>query len=507
VSAADLSAHVIKGEHAMAFRVGQTYRQFQCSNGCPCGDPQEWASLLSRRGFIAAGVGAPVVFAGAGASSAAGGQIDASGAKSRIPPEAAKRIAAAVDADNERLVAIFKDIHQNPELGFMEVRTAKIVADALAALGCEVKTGIGKTGVVGILRNGDGPTVMYRADMDANAVEEATGLPYASKVRVMRDDGAESPVGHMCGHDAHVTWMLGAAKVMAENTALWRGTLVFVGQPAEEPIMGAKAMIDDGLYDRHGVPVPDHLIALHTALIPTGMLAAKPGVVMAGTDQIDVTFHGVGGHGSMPQYAKDPVIMGALAVVEYQMILSRVLNPLDAAVLTVGSFQAGSDNNVIPPSALLKLNTRFFDLKVREQMIEGVKRINDGIATTYGIKEDKLPSMVMKGHSPPLVNSDSLVERLHPALFNLVGRTHVVTDNPPATGSEDAHLLKGDHPDVGLAFLIVGVADPKLFTGDMVKELKLPFAAHNPDFRVDLNAIPLGAKVGALSVLELMVKA
>ncbi len=492
----------------MVFRVGPTYRALACANGCPCGDPQEWAGLLSRRGFIAAGVAAPVVFAGAGSSSAAGAQGDASSpAQSCIPPELAKRIATAIDADNDRLVAIFKDIHQNPELGFMEVRTAKIVADALGGLGYTVKTGIGKTGVVGIMQNGDGPTVMYRADMDANAVEEATGLPYASKVRVMRDDGSEAPAGHMCGHDAHVTWMLAVAKFMAENKPLWQGTLVFVGQPAEELILGAKAMIDDGLYERHGVPAPDHLIALHTAPIPTGMLAAKPGVVMAGTDQIDVTFHGIGGHGSMPQYAKDPVIMGALAVVEYQMILSRVLNPLDAAVLTVGSFQAGSDNNVIPRDALLKLNLRFFNLKVREQMIAGVKRINDGIATTYGIHEDQLPSMVMKGFSPPLVNSDGLVAKLHPALFNLVGEANVVTNNPPATGSEDAHLLKGDHANTEVAFLIVGVADPALFTGDMVKELRLPFAAHNPDFRVDLNAIPLGAKVGALSVMELMAKA
>jgi amidohydrolase len=492
----------------MAFRVGGTYQQYNCSNGCLCGNPEQWAGMLSRRRFLAAGASTSMLLAAAESTASPLATPDNAPplVKSAVPPDVAKAFAAAIDADADRLVAIYKDIHQHPELGFMEVRTSKIVAAELESLGFAVTTGIGKTGVVGVMRNGDGPTVMYRADMDANAVEEASGLPYASKVRVQKDDGTEAPVAHMCGHDAHVTWMLGVAKAMANAKHAWSGTLVLVGQPAEELILGARAMVDDGLYAKHSVPVPDHLIALHTAPIPTGVVAVRGGTVMAGTDQIDVTFHGVGGHGSMPQMTKDPVIMGALAVIEYQMILSRVLNPLDAAVLTVGSFQAGSDNNVIPENALLKLNLRFFDLKVRDQMIAGIQKINNGVATTYGMPEERMPSMVMKGFSPPLVNTESLVAKLHPALKAMLGEKNVATEFPPATGSEDAHILSGDNPNVEIAFLAVGIADPSLFTEELVKEKRLPFSVHNPDFRVDLNAIPLGAKVGVLSVLELMVK-
>ncbi|HXZ16083.1 MAG TPA: amidohydrolase [Roseiarcus sp.] len=493
----------------MAFGVGLKYQQFNCSNGCLCGNPEQWAGVLSRRKFLAVSAATPMLLTASESSGATAQSSDeaAAASKSRIPPGLSKAIAAAIDADADRLVGIYKDIHQHPELGFMEVRTSDIIAKQLKALGFEVTIGIGKTGVVGALRNGEGPTLMYRADMDANAVEEATGLPFASRVRVQRDDGTEAPVAHMCGHDAHVTWMLGMARAMASAKDAWSGTLILVGQPAEELILGARAMVDDGLYSRRLVPVPDHLVALHTAPIPTGVVAARGGTIMAGTDQIDVTFHGIGGHGSMPQLTKDPVIMGSMAVVQYQMILSRVLNPLDTAVLTVGSFQAGSDNNVIPENALLKLNLRFFDLKVRDQMIAGVKTINDGIGTTYGMPEERMPAMVMKGFSPPLVNTESLVEKLKPALREMLGERNVATEFPPATGSEDVHILKGDNPNVEMAFIAVGIADPALFTEDLIKARRLPFSPHNPDFRVDLAAIPLGARIATLSVMELMVKA
>lgn len=236
-------------------------------------------------------------------------------------------IETSIAKDQGRLIEIFKDIHQNPELGFMETRTAGIVEKELKSLGYEVKTGIGETGVVGILKNGNGPTVMYRADMDANAVKETTGLPYASTKVVKRDDGSETPVMHACGHDAHVTWMLGVAKLMAEHKDLWKGTLIMVGQPAEEPILGAEAMVNDGLYTTHGVPKPDYLFGLHTAPVGVGLVAAATGVRMAGTDQIDITFHGVGGHGSMPNLTKDPVVMAASAVMQYQAIVSRGIDP------------------------------------------------------------------------------------------------------------------------------------------------------------------------------------
>lgn len=417
------------------------------------------------------------------------------------PPAVSTRINAEIDADNARLTDIFKDLHQHPELGFQERRTAGIVAKELAALGFEVKTGIGKTGVVGIFKNGAGPTVMYRADMDANAVEEATGLPYASKVKV-----GDIPVAHMCGHDAHVTWLLGMAKALVSAKADWSGTLVLVAQPAEEPITGAKAMVDDGLYTRHGVPVPDFFIGMHTAPGPVGSVACAPGVRMAGTDQIDVTFHGVGGHGSMPQMAKDPVVMGAMAVMEYQVIISRVVDPQETAVLTVGSFQAGRDNNVIPDTALLKLNLRFFSPAVREQMITAIRSINNGIAKTYGMPEDKMPEMVEKGGSTPLVNDPALVARLQTPLKSLLGEKGLITDMPPATGSEDVHLLLGEHTEVPFAFLLVGVADPAVFAKARAEGKFVPYSAHNPNYIVDLAAIPLGTKVATAAMLELLQK-
>ncbi|WP_290684585.1 MULTISPECIES: amidohydrolase [unclassified Haematobacter] len=488
----------------MAHDLGRKYRAQKFTNGCVCPEDDASGLALSRREVLMAGTAAaaaPMVLASlTGEAAAQQAPVPAT----KVTPELADRIKTAIDGDGPRLVGIFKDIHQNPELGFMEMRTAKIVADELGTLGYEVTTGIGVTGVTGILRNGDGPVVMYRADMDANAVEENSGFDYASKVRVKREDGVEVPVAHMCGHDAHVTWMLGAAKAMVEAKDTWRGTLIFVGQPAEEPIMGVQAMVDDGLYSRHNMPKPDYLLALHTAPVPTGVAGARGGPVMAGTDQIDVTFFGIGGHGSTPQLAKDPVVMAAMAVAEYQIIISRVVPPLETAVLTVGSIQAGTDNNVIPESALLKLNLRFFSEDTRNLMIRGIKSINEGLARTYGMSDDKMPTMVMKGYSPQLVNDDALADRMLPTLKALLGDKAVVSEFPPATGSEDAHLLRGPHTEVPVSFTAVGVADPALFAEAIAQGKQVPFAAHNPEFKVDLNAIPLGAKIGALKILTLM---
>jgi hippurate hydrolase len=424
----------------------------------------------------------------------------------RVSAALADKASAAVDADAKRLETVFKDIHQNPELAFMETRTAGILARELKALGFDVKIGIGKTGVVGVLKNGNGPTVMYRADMDANAVEEATGLPYASKVRVKREDGSESPAGHMCGHDAHVTWMLGMAKAMVAMKGDWSGTMVLVGQPAEEPITGAKAMVDDGLWTKHSIPKPDFFIGMHTAPGPVGVVVSSGGPMLVGTDQIDILFKGVGGHGSMPQLTKDPVLMAAMAVVQFQAIVSRTIEPQQTAVLTVGSIQAGTDNNVIPASALVKANLRWYDPKVREQLIAGIRSISNGIARTYGMPEDQLPVMTMKGGSTPLVNDDALAKRMAVPLRALLGEENVVTEFPPATGSEDVHLLLGPHTGVPFTFLSVGVADPGVFAAARKEGKAMPYSQHNPNFLVDLKAIPVGTKIATVAMLELLAK-
>lgn len=413
-----------------------------------------------------------------------------------------ERVHTAVDADAARLVGLFKDLHRHPELGFAETRTAGIVARELTGLGFAVTTGIGGTGVAAVLRNGTGPTVMYRADMDALPVAENTGLEYASSVTVADEDGTLSPVAHVCGHDAHVTWMLGMAKVLAGATDAWSGTAVLVGQPAEELIAGAQAMVDDGLYDV--VPRPDHLVGMHTAPAPVGMVAAAGGPTLAGSDQVDIVFRGVGGHGSMPQLAKDPVLMAALAVVEFQTIVSRMVAPHETAVLTVGAVQAGSAHNVIPTQSLLKANLRWFNPHVRDQLVDGIKAVCNGIAHTYGVPEDQLPQITLPGGCTPLVNDENLCARLAAALGEAIGPEHVLTQLPPVTASEDCQLLKGPHHDVPLAYLFVGVADPQVCADALAAGKLFPYSPHSPDYRVDIAAIPFGATVASHVMLDLL---
>ena len=420
--------------------------------------------------------------------------------ESKLSAELYSKAEEIVKTDAPRITGIFKDIHQHPELGFMEVRTAGIVANELTSLGFDVQTGIGKTGVLAILRNGKGPTVLYRADMDANAVKEMADVPYASTTEVTLADGRVVPVSHMCGHDANISWMLGMAHAMVELKDQGRGTRVIVGQPAEELIAGAAAMIEDGLYSRYGMPRPDYLIGQHTAPIPVGTVLAVDGVRSTGTDQLDVTFYGVGGHGSMPQHTIDPVLMASSAVVQYQSIISRNIDPQQPAVLTVGSIQSGSDNNVIPDKALLKINLRWFSESVREQLISGIKNINRSIAIANGVPESKMPTMRMKGHSTPVVNEPALTARLASSYRGLKN-IQVIDKAPPALGSEDVHLLLGDYTDVPFSCTLIGVASPKAFAE---AGFKPPYFNNNGDFLVELGAIPIGSSTATIAVLELL---
>jgi len=406
--------------------------------------------------------------------------------------------------DSTRLIDIFKDLHANPELGFMEVRTAGIVEEELKALGYRTISGLAKTGVAGILENGDGPVVMYRADMDCNAVKETTELPYASTKVVQREDGTESPVMHACGHDAHTTWLIGMAKVMVQLKDAWRGTLVLIAQPAEEPILGAEAMVKDGMYEK-GVPKPDYLFGMHTAPIALGLVAAAKGVRMAGTDQIDVTFRGIGGHGSNPQLSKDPIVMAASAIIQYQVIVSRAVDPQKAAVLTVGSVQAGSDNNVIPASALVKINLRWFDEQDRNLMVEGIKRINEGIAHAYNLPDSLYPEIKMKGFAYPLDNADELTGIVVDGIRQLVPEERIIREDrlPAIMGSEDFHHLVIHNEKSEYCYINIGIADPEVFAQAVREGKGLPFNAHNGDFQVDLDAIPFGVRVATLGLLEI----
>jgi hippurate hydrolase len=421
-----------------------------------------------------------------------------------VSPALVAKVSAAVDADAPRLTAIFKDLHQHPELAFTEQRTSAIVAKELKALGFDVTTNVGKTGVVGVFRNGPGPTLWFRADMDSNSVLEATGLPWAATQPQRLADGSEVPVMHACGHDAHTTWLLGLAKAMKTLKSDWSGTLVVYAQPAEEVGLGAQAMVKDGLFTR-GFPKPDFALGSHAVPLPVGTAVSAPGRRMAGTDQLDVTFYGVGGHGSAPELAIDPVVMAAQAVMAYQTVVSRSVDPQQPAVLTVGAIEAGRDNNVIPSSVELRLNLRWFDRKTRELMLTRIDAINNGIASGAGMPADKMPKRVMKGSAGPLINADKLVDQVNPALTELLGPKKLITDFPAVMGSEDfQEAFAGT--DIPYTFILIGIAPMDKFVAAQKAGRQFPFANHNPDFFVDLPGIPEGTKIDTVAALALLAK-
>jgi amidohydrolase len=415
----------------------------------------------------------------------------------------AQKVARLVDQDEQRLVEVFKSLHAHPELGFQEVRTAALIAQEFQQLGYETHTGIGKTGVVGILKNGAGPVVMFRSDMDALPVLEETGLPYSSRATGKSASGSLVPVMHACGHDAHVTFLIGVAKVMQELKSSWSGTLVLIAQPAEELIEGAKAMVQGGLYDK--APPPDVLIASHvTPLHPVGTASVKAGRRNAGTDQFDVIITGVGGHGSAPHRAKDPVMMGALAVLGYQALVTRSIDPQEPSVLTVGAFQAGDANNVIPDSATLKLNIRWFEPEVREQLIEGIKRVTDAVAVAAGVPKERMPRYVMKGSAGPVVNDEEAVRRAEPALRLALGPEGAVPGLPTQMGSEDFQDLASPHPTTKILHVRIGCGP-----ADVVENLKKgirPAPNHNAKFKVELPTIAAGTKADVMVLMEFLKK-
>lgn len=422
-------------------------------------------------------------------------------AADRSPADLAKQVGQLVDQDESRLVALFQDLHAHPELGFQEVQTAGLVARELTALGYETHTGIGKTGVVGILKNGQGPVVMFRSDMDALPVLEETGLSYASRATGLAESGSLVPVMHACGHDAHVVFLVGVAKIMVALKDQWSGTLVLIAQPAEELIEGARAMVQGGLYDK--APPPEVLIASHvTPSFAAGTASVKAGRRNAGTDQIDVVITGIGGHGSAPQSVKDPITMGALAIVGYQALVSQSIDPQEPAVLTVGSFQAGNANNVIPDTATLKVNIRWFEPKVREKLIEGIKRVTDAVAVAADVPQDRMPKYIMKGSAGPLINDEEAVRRAEPAIKLALGDDKAVPGLPPQMGSEDFQDLASPHPTTKILHVRIGCGPADV--AEQIKAGNRPAPNHNAKFKVELPAIAAGTKADAMVLLEFL---
>lgn len=382
----------------------------------------------------------------------------------------------AIDGLLPELEAIYKDLHQHPELSMQEVRTARIVADYVEKLGYEVARNVGVTGVVAVLRNGAGPTVMLRADMDALPMAEATGLPYASTVSAKDEDGVEVGVAHSCGHDMHVTWLMGVARLMAEHRDAWHGTLMAVFQPGEEVARGARSMMDDGMTQRF--PKPDVILGQHVMVGAAGTVGYRSGTILSAGDSLKVKLFGRGSHGSQPQTSIDPVIMAASTTLRLQTIVSREISPRDSAVLTVGALQAGTKENIIPDDATLKLNVRTFDEDVREYMLGAIRRIC--CAECAASNAPREPEFTTLSSYPLTVNDAATHARLLAAFEAHFGER--VYETQPAAASEDFSVF-GREWNVPYAFWFVGGTDPEVFRRAVAaKRINEIPSNHSPKF-------------------------
>lgn len=358
---------------------------------------------------------------------------------------------------NDEMGEIYRDLHTHPELSFQETRTASIIAERLRSWGYQVSTGVGGTGVVGILENGPGPTALLRADMDGLPLLEKTGLDYASSVRATDRLGNDVPVMHGCGHDVHVTCLLGAASRLATERGAYAGRLMLVFQPAEEIGAGAKAMVDDGLYERFGRP--DVVLGQHVSPMAAGFVAIHGGLAMAASDSLTVTMHGRGGHGSRPETTVDPIVMAAATVMRLQTVVSRETGGSETAVVTVGMISGGTNNNIIPDEAELRVNVRTFDAAVRQRTLAAIERIALGEGVVAGA-----PKPVTVDHTdyfPALINDPTAVQRTRAAFEAWLGPTKVI-DPGGLTGSEDVGVL-ADAAGAPCAFWFLGGSDPQLF--------------------------------------------
>ena len=409
------------------------------------------------------------------------------------------------------LISTYKNLHATPELSHYEEKTSAFVAKELRALGYTVTERIGKYkrpewvgyGVAGVFKNGEGPVVLVRADMDALPVEEKTGLPYASKVRAKSDAGQDVGVMHACGHDIHVTTLLGTAKMLVQLKDQWRGTLVLIGQPAEETIDGVRAMLDDSLYSK--VPKPDYAIALHdNGEIEAGKVGLTPGFALANSTSVDITVRGIGGHGSRPEGAKDPIVLAAQMIVALQTIVSRENSPLDPAVVTVGAIHGGTRYNIIPDEVKLQLTVRAYKEEVRQRILERIDRIAKGTALAAGIPPELSPVVKVSETevTPATYNDPALTERLKNVFTKALGRANVV-NYPPILGAEDFGRfgLEGRIPTM---MFWVGAADPLKLeeskrTGKPLPSPHSPFFAPLPE-----PTIRTGVKAMTAAVLELM---
>ncbi len=412
------------------------------------------------------------------------------------------------------LLATYKDLHSHPELSWHEEKTSAFVAKELRATGCEVKENFGKYdnpnlksyGVIGIMKNGTGPTVLVRTDMDALPVHEETGLPYASNVVTKNDEGKDVPVGHMCGHDAHMSAFIGTARALQRLKDQWAGTIMFVAQPAEETGNGARSLLKGGLYNRFGKP--DFALGFHDkADLQTGHIGITPGYTSANVDSVDVTVRGVGGHGAYPHKTKDPVVLAAEMINAWQTIASRENNPLDPIVVTVGSIHGGTKHNIIPDEVKMQLTVRTYKSDVRDRVLKAIDEIAKGIANAGGVPVDRAPivNALNNQFTPATYNNPDLTKRLAAVWKNVLGADNVEIVDPTMGGEDFSEYSLPDHSIPAVDFHI-GAVDPEKIVQFKKEGKELP-SLHSSKFApVPEPTIRVGIIGMTSAVLELMKK-
>lgn len=406
----------------------------------------------------------------------------------------------------DKLLTLYKDLHANPEIAFLEKTTSNKIATQLKGFGYTVTENFGGYGVVAILENGKGPCVLIRTDLDGLPVEELTGLPYASKKKMQDEQGKAVSTMHACGHDVHMTVFTGVAQLLMELKNSWKGTIVLIGQPAEERSGGAKAMLKEGLFTKF--PRPDYCLALHmNASLAAGKVGYTEGSIMANVDAIDITIRGVGGHGAVPQNAKDPVVLASQLVLALQTIVSRETSPFEPSVVTVGSIHGGSQFNIIPDEVKMQLTLRSYSDEVRNSTITSIKRICTGLAVAAGVPEEKMPIVTVKDQFTPFTYNDIALTRRLTAVFQRVaGKDNVVATSPSMVGEDFSFYGRNGEPKIPICMYWLGAVDPAKMKQSVEKGVPLP-SLHSSTFAPEPElAIKTGIKTMTAAVLDLLKK-
>ncbi|MFL6722128.1 MAG: amidohydrolase [Sphingomonas sp.] len=419
-------------------------------------------------------------------------------------PTTAATLSQSISTDMPELMALYRNLHANPELSMQEVRTPALLAPKMRALGFDVTEHVGKTGLVAVMKNGPGPVLLIRADMDALPVQEQTGLPFASKVRGKTLDGVDTGVMHACGHDTHITTWLATGRRLAAMKNEWSGTLVMILQPGEELVTGAKAMLDDGLFTRF--PKPDYLLAFHdSASLPAGVIGMTPGYMLANVDSVNIDVKGIGGHGAYPQNTKDPIVLASKIVLALQTLVSRENSPFEPAVVTVGVFQAGTKENIIPDKATLRLTVRSYTPQTRKLLLDGIARIARGEGIAAGLPDNLLPIVKVEQPSADATyNTPQFNAHLAQLFTSHFGANRVIEAKPVMAAEDFSRYWLADKSKQSTMFWVGGVPKAKwdAVSGDTTKlpSLHSPFWA--PEAETVISTATEAMTVAALDVLK-----